>query len=120
MALLPRRHTGSKTPSGQPTTNTGEEWHIYLKSPGDDGWGPARRVTFDGEINKYPAAVQRDDGSICLFWTRYESIGRRRIPQISSKFLAAGRSAQAASLLGKEAPEEGFSFADGDHLNPHD
>lgn len=85
---------------------------IYYKIRDDAGWLPSRQLTQDGAINKYPAAVQRPNGSFWLFWTSYEPRLGRLFPQIKLAIFSAGRDARrpriSATLPGP------FAFVDGE------
>ncbi|MGH7597046.1 MAG: hypothetical protein ACREOI_11885, partial [bacterium] len=93
---------------------TQDQWHLWCKIYDQTGWLAARRVTFAGDINKYPAALQKNDGNFWLFWSAYEEIGGKRLPQIKLNLLSAGRPARPARARGTIAGP--FAFADGDRF----
>jgi hypothetical protein len=74
-------------------------------------WLPSRRLT-GGKADKYPAAIQRADGSFRLFWTAHEEIGGNILPQIRTQLFAAGRDAQRPRRLGTLTGP--FVFTDGE------
>lgn len=89
-----------------------DRWQIYYKIRSDAGWLPSRQLTDGAAINKYPAAVQRPNGSFWLFWTSYEDRLGRVFPQIKLAIFSAGRDAQRARI---SATLPGpFAFTDGD------
>jgi hypothetical protein len=91
-----------------------DQWHLWYKIYDQAEWLPARRLTFSGDLNKYPAALQKSDGNFWLFWSAYEDINGKRIPQIKLNLLSAGRPARPARVQGTiSAP---FTFVDGDQF----
>lgn len=99
----------------QPGTKaTTEQWHLWYKLYDRTGWLPARRLTFDGDLNKYPAALQTSDGNVWVFWSSYEEKGGERVPRIKLQVISAGRPAQPPQLRGTKP--EPFNFADGDEF----
>ncbi|MBL7189111.1 MAG: hypothetical protein ISS70_22520 [Phycisphaerae bacterium] len=91
---------------------TNDNWHIWYKVKDGDRWSGARRLTFLGEMNKYPAAFQKSDGNIWLFWNTHKKIGGASVPQIQLELLSAGRPARPARVQGTQS--EPFTFSDGD------
>lgn len=90
---------------------TQDHWHVWYKLHDEDEWLAARRVSFKGEINKYPAAVEDNDGRVWIFWTHYRPVGTASIPEIRLALLSAGQRARPARLLGTvKGP---FNFKDG-------
>ncbi len=92
----------------------GEQWHLWYKILDQDRWMPARRLTADGEINRYPAAVQTRDANCWVFWSSYEAISGTLLPRLRLSVLAAGRAAGPARIMGTK--KEPFSLSDGDSL----
>ena len=94
-------------------TPQGHEDHFqtYYKINDQGRWLPSRRLT-EGTSDKYPAAIQRADGSLWLFWTAHENIGPHVLPQIRSEIFAAGRDATRPRRLGTISGP--FAVADGD------
>lgn len=94
-------------------TSQGPEDHFqtYYKINDQGRWLPSRRVT-EGTADKYPAAIQRADGSFWLFWTAHEDVGGAVLPQIRSEIFAAGRDAIRPRRLGTLSGP--FAVADGD------
>ena len=97
-----------------PTPEGNEDrWQIFYKIHDGDQWLPSRQVTRGNQINKYPAAVQRPDGSFWLFWTSYESIGTGvPRPQIKLAILSAGSDVRRPKITA--ALPGPFNFVDGD------
>jgi len=90
---------------------THDHWHVWYKLHDQDDWLAARRVSFKGEINKYPTAVEDNDGRVWTFWTHYQTVGTTSIPEIRLSLLSAGQPARPARLLGTvKGP---FNFTDG-------
>lgn len=96
-------------------TPQGPEDHFqtYYKVNDQGRWLPSRRLT-EGTADKYPAAVQRPDGSFWLFWTAHEKVGGAVVPQIRSEIFASGRDATRPRRLGTVAGP--FVFNDGDEF----
>jgi phage tail-like protein len=90
-----------------------DRWQIYYKVNDQGAWLPSRRLT-EGRADKYPAAIQRPDGSFWLFWTAHDEIGGRILPQIRSEIFTNGRDAQRPQKLGTLSGP--FNFADGDEF----
>ena len=88
-----------------------DHWQIYYKVNDQGPWLPSRRLT-EGRADKYPAAIQRPDGSFWLFWTAHEDTGGFTLPQIRSEIFADGRDAQPPRKLGSLTGP--FAFVDGD------
>lgn len=91
-----------------------DQWHLWFKTFDQTGWLPAQRLTFDGKINKYPAAFQKSDGNFWVFSNSYEEIGGRFVPQIKLHLMNAGRRSQPPRVNGTLAGP--FNFADGDQF----
>lgn|GEM_PF-3238077 len=98
-----------------PTTQGPEDrWQIYCKVNDQGRWLASRRLTV-GRADKYPAVVQRPDGSFLLFWTAHESAGGKVMPQILSEVFSAGHDARRPQRLGTLAGP--FVFTDGEVFN---
>lgn len=89
--------------------------HVYYKAREQDGWRPARALTSGKSINRWPSAVQRDDGSIWMFWAQHVPRGPRPVPQLKLQILAIGRGALPARVEGTNAGP--FALAGGDQLS---
>ncbi|MET0622221.1 MAG: phage tail protein [Pyrinomonadaceae bacterium] len=89
-------------------------WHVWLKTRDEGAWSPARRVTFDGKVNRHPAAFRKADGSLWLFWTAYAEVGGGLVARLRQKILSTGRAAAPAVLRG--ARREPFALGDGNTL----
>lgn len=100
--------------SSSKTDAVAEQWHICYKLFDQAGWLPARRLSFDGDINKYPSAVQTRDGNVWVFWSSFEAKGAQRVPRIKLQIISAGRPARPPQLRG--AVSGPFSFSDGDEF----
>jgi phage tail-like protein len=99
----------------QPGTKTAaDHWHLWYKLYDQPGWLPARRLTFDGDLNKYPAALQTRDGNLWVFRSSAEGKGSEHMARIKLQIISAGRPAQPPQLRGTQA--ELFNFADGDEF----
>jgi hypothetical protein len=108
-------HARETTPPPRGTVAAAEDhWHLWYKIHDEDEWLAARRLTLEDRINKYPAAVQRSDGNVWVFWTAYSKTGGKPIPQIRLNLMAAGRAARPARVHGSR--KEPFAFADGDEF----
>lgn len=101
-------HTRQSLPR-QPTGQAREQWHIWLKEYDQGAWLPARRLTFDGESNKYPSALERADGNVWVFWTGGGgSAGTNRIKLM---LMSAGRPANPPRISGTNVGP--FALTDG-------
>src|SRR5262249_2360719 len=90
-------------------------WHPRgaVAHPGDGL--PPLPLTSDRTVNKYPAAVQRRDGSVLLFWTSIDlDAPGRPMPRLRMQQLAVGRPALNARAQASAAGP--FAFQDGDVL----
>jgi hypothetical protein len=91
-----------------------DNWYIFFKTYNEYGWTPSRRIQVAGQVNKYPAAVQDLRGNLWLFWSAYEEIGGKLIPQIKLHLFSVGRDAHPPRISGMlSAP---FALADGDEF----
>ena len=90
-----------------------DRWQIYYKVNDQGRWLPSRRLT-EGSADKYPAVIQRTDGSFSLFWTAHEDVGGRILPQIRTEIFAAGRDATRPRRLGNLTGP--FLFNDGEEF----
>src|SRR5215813_500620 len=89
-------------------------WHLFYKIFEQDGWQSAHRLTSGLAVDRFPAAVQRADGSVWLFWDRYESAGGPLLPAIKLQVIATGRAALSARVQGTLSGP--FALADGDQF----
>lgn len=78
-------------------------------------WLPAKRISLDGEINKYPAVMERQDGSMHLFWSCFEGNTERKSPRIKSCLLSGGRQAYPARI--QSTLSGPFALVDGDRFS---
>jgi len=88
-----------------------DQWHLWFKAFDEGEWLTARPLSFDGDLNKYPAVIQRHDGKWWMAWSYYPP-GGQRISQIRWRPFDVGRDAQPARLEGTKAGP--YSFNDGD------
>jgi hypothetical protein len=89
-----------------------DQWHLWFKEFDQGEWLPARPLSFDGDINKYPAVIQRRDGKWWMAWSSYKLIADQRVAEIRVRPFDTGRAAKPARLEGaKTGP---FNFSDGD------
>jgi hypothetical protein len=88
-----------------------DECHLWLKTYDNGEWLPAHRLTFEGDINKYPTVALGPDGNKWLFYAAYPLRGGARVPEIRLRLFDAGRAAQPARL-GSTNPGP-FDFANG-------
>lgn len=105
-------HAREIMPSGG--LNARPYWQIWYKGKGQDGWLPAHPLTSGNAVNRHPAVVQRADGSVWLFWARYDSSAGRETPGLRLQVLATGREALRARIAGALAGP--FALVDGDQL----
>jgi phage tail-like protein len=91
-----------------------DHWHIYFKIHDQYEWLPSCRLTFDGEINKYPAVLQRQEGNFWVFWSAYAEKKGKSVSQIKLNLLAAGLPARPARLQGTQPGP--FNFTEGDQF----
>lgn len=89
-------------------------WHIYFKIHDRYDWLPSSRLTFEGEINKYPAVVQDENGNFWVFWSASSEKQGKPVSQIKLNLLAAGLPARPARLQGAQPGP--FTFVDGDQF----
>ena len=101
-ALRPRPASGSVAR---------DQMHLWFKVFDQGQWLPARPLSFDGDLNKYPAVIQRHDGKWWLAWSFYRP-GAQRISEIHVRPFDAGRDATPARLDGTVAGP--YNFNDGD------
>jgi hypothetical protein len=81
--------------------NAPDRWHMWCKICDRGDWLPACRLTSDTTVNKYPAAVQRGNGSVLLFWSSADPNAQGRpIPGLRMQVLSAGRPALNARVQG--------------------
>ena len=91
---------------------TQDHWHVWYKIYDHDAWLPAHRVSFRGDIHKYPAAIEDREGRVWVFWTGYRAVGAQSIPEIKLALLAAGQPARPARAQGTvKGP---YPFVDGE------
>lgn len=93
-------------------------WHIYYKICDQGEWLPSHRLTFDGEINKYPAAVQDENGNFWVFWSAYSKKGGKFISQIKLTLLSTGNPAKPVPLPSETPPTQNIEpavFKDNNH-----
>lgn len=107
-------HARQSIPRSRTSRATVDHWHLWYKIYDKGEWLPARRLTFSGDINKYPAALQKRDGNFWLFWSAYEQKAGKRFWQIKLELLSAGLPAQPVRVQGKKAGP--FAFDDGDQF----
>jgi hypothetical protein len=100
------------TPGGRPVIR--DQWQIWLKIYNRGMWLPARRLSFEGEINKYPAMVRGSDGNMWLFYGGYQPRGSERTAEIRLRLFDVGRVAQPAQQQTQQVGP--FNFADGDQF----
>lgn len=93
---------------------TASEWHLHYKIRDHGAWQPARRLSYGGEVDKYPTALQRSNGNLWLFWSRFEDIGGEHQGRIQLSVLALGRPARTARLAGTQAGP--WAFVEGDQF----
>ena len=99
-----------------PKPNSGavarDQSHLWFK-PFDEGeWLPARPLSFDGDLNKYPAVIQRRDGTWWMAWGYYRPVDSRCVAEIRVLPFDVGRDAKPHLLEGtKSGP---YAFNDGD------
>jgi hypothetical protein len=91
-----------------------DQWHLWFKTFEQTGWMPARRLTFDGKINKYPTAFQKNDGNFWVFFSSYEETSGGLSSRIKLHLFSAGRTAQPPLVRGTVGGP--FNFTDGDQL----
>jgi hypothetical protein len=113
------RQSAAQQPAAQQSTTSGKtvtgiQWHLWFKAFDQTGWLPAQRLTFDGRINKYPAAFQKKDGNLWVFFSSYEESGGGLSSRIKLHLVSAGRPAQPPLVSG--APGGPFNFTDGDQF----
>ncbi len=113
------RQSAAQQGAGQLSTAPGKtatenQWHLWFKTFDQIGWLPAQRLTFDGKINKYPAAFQKKDGNFWVFFSSYEEAGSGLSSRIKLQLVSAGRTAQPPLVSG--ALGGPFNFTDGDQL----
>jgi len=114
------RQSAPRQSTAQPATAPGKtvtenQWHLWFKTFDQIGWLPAQRLTFDGKINKYPAAFQKKDGNFWVFFSSYEEAGGGLSSRIKLHLVSAGRPAQPPRVSGARGGP--FSFTDGDELS---
>jgi phage tail-like protein len=97
---------------GDPARPTTCEWHIYAKFEEQDTFLPAIRLTAGADLHKHPSAVQRADGTIWLFYARYQQKNGRFVPGLALEVLSAGRPAMPARIVGTIS--EPFTLDEGD------
>ncbi|HEU4389341.1 MAG TPA: hypothetical protein VFV34_16170, partial [Blastocatellia bacterium] len=94
------------------TGTSPEQWHIWYKAFDQTDWLAARRLTFEGESNKYPSLLETGDRNVWVFWS---GTGANETPAIKLMLMSAGRPAHPPRLRG--AKVEPFALADGNKLN---
>ena len=114
------RQSAARQSAVQLSTATGDtvtenQWHLWFKTFEQTGWLPAQRLTFDGKINKYPAAFQKKDGNFWVFFSSYEDAGGGLSSRIKLHLVSAGRTAQPPRVSGSLSGP--FNFTDGDQLS---
>jgi hypothetical protein len=97
--------------SGTPVA-TQDQWRLWYKIYDQGEWLASRHLALDGDINKYPAALQKSSGAIWLFWGAYQDVASKRISKIKLNLLSTGRPARPARIQGTNP--EPFALSDGD------
>jgi phage tail-like protein len=89
-----------------------DQWNLWFKAFDEGEWLAARPLSFDGDSNKYPAAIQRRDGKWWITWTYSRPVAGQRVAEIRVRPFDVGRDAKPARLDGtKSGP---YAFSDGD------
>lgn len=94
---------------------TQQQWHLWFKEFDQREWLAARRLSFDGDINKYPAVIQRRDGKWWLAWSSYRRTSNGRAAEIRVRPFDIGRRDQPARLQIKPSARP-IKFTDGETL----
>jgi phage tail-like protein len=106
-------HTSEETPVNGSRFET--HWHLFYKIFEQDGWQPAHRLTSGAVVDRFPAAIPRGDGSVWLFWARYQpASGAPLVPEVKLQVLATGRAALPARIQGTLSGP--FALADGNQF----
>ena len=106
-------HARQTAPLGSgPSKTTRDHFHIWYKILERDNWLAAHRVSFSGEINKYPTAVEDDLKRVWVFWSGYQEFSGQSIPSIQLGLVATGEPARTAQA--RIAGAGPFAFSDGD------
>lgn len=92
-----------------------DRFHLWVKVFDRSAWLPARRLTWDGELNRAPAALARADGTFWLFWTDFEPPADAPTGHIRLQQVALGRGASGAAV--ETANPGPFALADNDALS---
>lgn len=108
-----REDAPASNDTGGTSASGGEVSHVWFKQCSFGEWLPARRITLQGGINKYPSVVRRSgDGSFLVFYSRIEQgADTRALAQIKLSLLSAGQPAQPARIFGTK--REPFALASG-------
>ena len=93
---------------------TQDQWHLWYKVHDQGAWQAARRLTIEGEINKYPAAIRTPDNNTWVFWSAFGGVSGTGVPRLKLAVTASGRAAGPARITG--TTKEPFSLSDGDLL----
>lgn len=97
-------HARKLTAGNQPP-----EWQIFAK-PGDGQ--AAWQVTNGGTLFKHPAAIQRKDGALWMFYSSYPVLNGRPTPQLQLRAMSVGAGALPATIVGTAV--EPFALSPGD------
>lgn len=90
-------HARQAAPLGSAGRNSApDHFHIWYKILERDNWLAARHVSFSGNLNKYPTAVEDDLKRVWVFWAGYQDAGGQSIPGIRLGLMAAGQPARQA------------------------
>jgi phage tail-like protein len=92
-----------------------DQWHVYAKLESNGQFLPSFRLTAGPDPCKHPSAVERPDGVVWLFYTRFSyTDSGRLLPHIGLALVTAGKPALAARVIG--TVREPFALGDGDTL----
>lgn len=106
-------HARQSAPFGSGANkSTQDHFHIWYKIFERDDWLAAHRVSFSGEINKYPTAVEDDLKRVWVFWAGYQNAGGQSVPAIRLGLMATGQPARSAQA--KIVGNGPFVFNDGE------
>ena len=101
-----------RTPGRPPVFE--DRLHLWYKIFDRDEWLPAHRLTWDSNLNRSPAAFQKNDGTFWLFWTSYEPAVTGAVARLRLQQLTVGRAALSARIVATTAGP--FALVDGDVL----
>ena len=92
-------HARKSAPAAEAATPLGQNrFHIWVKTFDRKQWLSARRITWDGTINRSPAVVARGDGTFWLFYSGSEPIGNSFASRLRLQQVALGRGAAGADV----------------------